>query len=67
LDVRHPAAVACRSSSLAPRRRLTRCAASAGGRPCRGVWIQTVSHLHEHLVQLIAHARTNGVVPPWSN
>lgn len=25
-----------------------------------------VTHLHEHLGQLIAYARTNGVVPPWS-
>ena len=24
------------------------------------------THLHEHLGQLIAYARTNGVVPPWS-
>lgn len=25
-----------------------------------------VSHMHEHLGQLIAYARTNGVTPPWS-
>ena len=24
------------------------------------------NHMHEHLGQLIAYARTNGVVPPWS-
>jgi uncharacterized damage-inducible protein DinB len=24
------------------------------------------SHLHEHLGQLIAYARVNGIVPPWS-
>jgi uncharacterized damage-inducible protein DinB len=24
------------------------------------------SHMHEHLGQSIAYARTNGVVPPWS-
>lgn len=29
-------------------------------------WILTVTHLHEHLGQLIAYARSNGVVPPWS-
>lgn len=29
-------------------------------------WIATVTHLHEHLGQSIAYARTNGVVPPWS-
>lgn len=27
----------------------------------------TVGHLHEHLGQLIAYARANGVKPPWSN
>lgn len=30
------------------------------------VWIMTTTHLHEHLGQLIAYARSNGVVPPWS-
>lgn len=29
-------------------------------------WILTVTHLHEHLGQMIAYARTNGIVPPWS-
>ena len=28
--------------------------------------IGTVNHLHEHLGQLIAYARSNNVVPPWS-
>ena len=32
----------------------------------RGVWIATLTHLHEHLGQLIAYARSNKVVPPWS-
>jgi uncharacterized damage-inducible protein DinB len=30
------------------------------------LWIMTTTHLHEHLGQLIAYARSNGVVPPWS-
>ena len=30
------------------------------------LWVLTVTHLHEHLGQSIAYARTNGVVPPWS-
>jgi len=30
------------------------------------LWIMATTHLHEHLGQLIAYARTNGVVPPWS-
>jgi uncharacterized damage-inducible protein DinB len=32
----------------------------------RNVYIAAVVHTHEHLGQLIAYARTNGVVPPWS-
>jgi len=30
------------------------------------VWVLTATHLHEHLGQAIAYARTNRVVPPWS-
>lgn len=30
------------------------------------VMIGTVTHMHEHLGQLIAYARVNNVVPPWS-
>jgi hypothetical protein len=29
-------------------------------------WITTVTHLHEHLGQLIAYARMNNITPPWS-
>ncbi len=32
----------------------------------RAIWIATVTHLHEHLGQLIAYARSNSVTPPWS-
>ena len=32
----------------------------------RAVWVATVNHMHEHLGQAIAYARSNGVVPPWS-
>jgi hypothetical protein len=32
----------------------------------RGLWISAATHLHEHLGQLIAYARTNKVTPPWS-
>lgn len=28
--------------------------------------LMVTTHVHEHLGQLIAYARTNGVVPPWS-
>jgi hypothetical protein len=30
------------------------------------VWIRAAVHLHEHLGQSIAYARSNEVVPPWS-
>jgi uncharacterized damage-inducible protein DinB len=30
------------------------------------LWIMETTHLHEHLGQSIAYARSNGVVPPWS-
>lgn len=32
----------------------------------RNVYFTTVTHAHEHLGQLIAYARSNGVTPPWS-
>lgn len=32
----------------------------------RNVLLILVGHHHEHLGQLIAYARSNGVVPPWS-
>ena len=32
----------------------------------RATWIGTTTHLHEHLGQLIAYARSNKIVPPWS-
>jgi hypothetical protein len=35
-------------------------------RTVHGTWVHTVTHAHEHLGQLIAYARANGIVPPWS-
>lgn len=32
----------------------------------RQFMILTATHMHEHLGQLIAYARTNGVKPPWT-
>lgn len=32
----------------------------------QSLWIATTTHLHEHLGQAIAYARSNGVTPPWS-
>lgn len=32
----------------------------------RNVFLTAVTHAHEHLGQLIAYARMNGIVPPWS-
>lgn len=31
------------------------------------VWLMTATHLHEHLGQMIAYARSIGVKPPWAN
>lgn len=31
------------------------------------LWVLTTTHLHEHLGQMIAYARSNNVKPPWSN
>lgn len=30
------------------------------------LWVITATHLHEHLGQLIAYARSNNITPPWS-
>lgn len=30
------------------------------------MWVLATTHLHEHLGQAIAYARSNGVKPPWS-
>jgi hypothetical protein len=32
----------------------------------RAAWVGATTHLHEHLGQLIAYARSNKIVPPWS-
>ena len=32
----------------------------------RSAWVRTATHLHEHLGQMIAYARSNTIVPPWS-
>ena len=32
----------------------------------RSFLLLATTHLHEHLGQMIAYARSNGVVPPWS-
>jgi len=32
----------------------------------RAAMLLFVTHMHEHLGQLVAYARSNGVVPPWS-
>ncbi|HNJ73015.1 MAG TPA: DinB family protein, partial [bacterium] len=32
----------------------------------RNVLFTTMNHQHEHLGQLIAYARANGITPPWS-
>ncbi|MES2522768.1 MAG: DinB family protein [Gemmatimonadota bacterium] len=34
--------------------------------PVQDLWILTTTHLHEHLGQSIAYARSNSITPPWS-
>lgn len=32
----------------------------------RSTWVMTTTHMHEHLGQMIAYARSNKITPPWS-
>jgi len=32
----------------------------------RGLLLHATVHAHEHLGQMIAYARMNGIAPPWS-
>jgi uncharacterized damage-inducible protein DinB len=32
-----------------------------------GVYLRIIIHANEHMGQLVAYARMNGIVPPWSN
>lgn len=32
----------------------------------QSLWIETATHMHEHLGQAIAYARMNRITPPWS-
>jgi uncharacterized damage-inducible protein DinB len=34
--------------------------------PAEGVYLRIIIHNNEHMGQLIAYARMNGIVPPWS-
>jgi uncharacterized damage-inducible protein DinB len=31
-----------------------------------GVYLRIIVHANEHMGQLVAYARVNGIVPPWS-
>jgi len=31
-----------------------------------GMYLRIIVHANEHMGQLVAYARTNGIVPPWS-
>ncbi len=33
----------------------------------QAAWLMATTHLHEHLGQLIAYARTNNIKPPWGS
>jgi len=32
-----------------------------------GIYLRIIVHANEHMGQLVAYARMNGIVPPWSN
>ena len=32
----------------------------------RNFMVSSLNHMHEHLGQSIAYARSNGIVPPWT-
>ena len=34
--------------------------------PVDGMYLRIIIHDNEHMGQLIAYARMNGIVPPWS-
>ncbi len=34
--------------------------------PVDGMYLRIIVHDNEHMGQLIAYARMNGIVPPWS-
>lgn len=31
-----------------------------------GIYLRIIVHANEHMGQLVAYARMNGIVPPWS-
>jgi uncharacterized damage-inducible protein DinB len=55
-----------KAMAAAPEADLEKMAAHSKKMTNRQLWIATTTHLHEHLGQLIAYARANDVVPPWS-
>src|ERR1700730_18136281 len=32
-----------------------------------GMYLRIIVHANEHMGQLVAYSRVNGIVPPWSN
>lgn len=34
--------------------------------PVHGVYLRILAHTNEHMGQLVAYARVNGIAPPWS-
>ena len=35
-------------------------------RSVEGIYLRMIIHSNEHMGQLIAYARMNGIVPPWT-
>ncbi len=38
----------------------------SAGATVDGIYLRIIIHANEHMGQLIAYARMNGIVPPWS-
>lgn len=44
------------------------CHVKVNGRDSKvdGMYLRIIVHANEHMGQLVAYARMNGIVPPWS-
>ncbi|TRX50457.1 DinB family protein [Fulvivirga sp. M361] len=56
------------SAKNVPKDKLLESVEFPGGMPMnrRGIMLLALSHVSEHMGQLIAYARSNDVIPPWS-
>lgn len=65
--LRHSFTHAAHGIGMTPAERMSEAVTIFGNEMTVGfAMFMTAAHVHEHLGQLIAYARMNGVVPPWS-